>query len=175
MVPDESTRGVPRAADGGADATEVEVARHSRGGHEGISRRLDELGREAEEARMLEARTPPGGAVAGLAVGAVLGALLGPGLWLLPAAGLAALLLRAARGRRPPGLREAGKAAEERYALKALRGDFRGLPRLVTPEERAEVTRFEADGGRAPGPGEADPHDRQDEAAVAGAVRAARR
>ncbi len=174
MVPDEITRGVPRAADSGPDTTEVAVARHSRAGHEGITRRLDELDREAEEARRLEARTRSDGAVAGLAVGAALGALLGPRLWLLPAAGLAALLLRAARGRRPPGLREAA-GAEERYALKALRGDFRSLPRLVTPEERAEVSRFEADGGRAPGPGEADPHDVQDEAAVAGAVRAARR
>ncbi len=175
MVPDESTRGVPRAADGGADATEVEVARHARGGHQGISRRLDELGRQAEEARRLEARAPLGGPAVALAVGAALGALIGRRLWLLPAAGLAALLLRAARGRRPPGPREAAGAAEERYALKALRGDFRGLPRLVTPEERADVSRFEADGGRAPGTGEADPHDSRDEAATAGAVRAARR
>lgn len=55
--------------------------------------------------------------------------------------------------------------AEERCALKALRGDFEGLPALTTPQEREEVDKFEGEGGR----------DRHDRAAVADALDAARR
>lgn len=65
--------------------------------------------------------------------------------------------------------------AEERCALKALRGDFEGLPAMTTPQERAEVALFEDEGGRATAEGEEDGGDRHDRAAVADALDAARR
>jgi hypothetical protein len=73
----------------------------------------------------------------------------------------------------PPGSRRALEA-EERCALKALRGDFAALPALATAEDRAEVSAFEGEGGRATGHGEEDACDRQDRSAVRRALRAAR-
>lgn len=69
----------------------------------------------------------------------------------------------------------AERDAQERCALKALRGDFEGLPALAHLHERAEVAKFEGEGGRAPESDEEAAHDRNDRNAVAGAVDAARR
>jgi hypothetical protein len=73
-----------------------------------------------------------------------------------------------------PDPSQAALEAEERCALKALRGDFDGLPALSSPEDRAEVSAFEDEGGRALPPGAESGHDRHDRAAVADALEAAR-
>jgi hypothetical protein len=52
------------------------------------------------------------------------------------------------------GFRTETEIARERYALKALRGDFRSLAVVVTPAEREDWARFEDEGGPvAPDPG----------------------
>jgi hypothetical protein len=58
-------------------------------------------------------------------------------------------------------------------ALKALRGDFRGFPRPASAEDRAEVARWEGEGGPA-APGTEGAHERQDREAAKSALRAAR-
>jgi hypothetical protein len=68
--------------------------------------------------------------------------------------------------------RTAAEIEEERSALKVLRGDFRDLLRLSTAEDRAEVSRWEDEGGG--GSGAEDAHDRTDPHAAGDALRAAR-
>jgi hypothetical protein len=65
--------------------------------------------------------------------------------------------------------------AEERCALKSLRGDFRAVPALTTSQDRAEVARFEGEGGRTPESQEESACDRNDRTAVDEALQAARR
>jgi len=129
--------------------TAQSVARHATCGPDQIDRRLEELDRELGTERAVEA-----GAVVVLT-----GAILGP----------------APTASRLPGWRSAADMSEERYALKVLRGDFRDVPALTTAEERAEVARFEGEGGRASDPDEQDALDRHDQAAIAEALQAARR
>jgi len=45
------------------------------------------------------------------------------------------------------GFRTACEISYERYALKALRGDFRRLAGVTTAHEREELSRFEGEGG----------------------------
>jgi hypothetical protein len=172
MFSTQTRHGAPRGAGPAGEEplrrAEEGVAHHSGGGPAAINRRLEQLDRKAEAG----AGDPPAGVALGVALGAALGALLGPRLRLLPAAAGATLLLRAALRGRPRG---APAAAEERCALKALRGDFRDLPALATAEDRADAARFEGEGGTARGPEGDDPLDRQDRAAVAAALQAARR
>lgn len=91
-----------------------------------IAARLDALEREWDTDRTLETEA----AVVGLA-GMALGTLVHPRWLLLPAAVATGVLLHALAGIYPwmPALRRAGlrtsrEIARERYALKALRGDF---------------------------------------------------
>ncbi len=93
---------------------------------DGIGRRLEELDREWDIERALEANA------ATLAfAGTVLGAAVDRRFLALPMAVTAFLLQHALQGWCPPvpvfrrlGYRTASEIAEERYALKALRGDF---------------------------------------------------
>ena len=91
------------------------------------------------------------------------------------------LLLNAALGRGPPlpflrrpGRRTAAEINQERYALKALRGDFDDLRALTRDDDRADVARFEGEGGVVAEPGESDAHDRHDRAVAHDALQAAR-
>ncbi len=93
---------------------------------EEIGRRLDELDREWDIERTLEANA----ATLGFA-GVALGVLADRRWLLLPAAVTVFLFQHAMQGWCPPvpvfrrmGVRTADEIAAERYALKALRGDF---------------------------------------------------
>jgi RNA recognition motif-containing protein len=72
------------------------------------------------------------------------------------------------------GYRTTAEIDEERHTLQALRGDFGYLRPLTAAVERADVARFEGEGGRATGPAADSAHDEQDDAAVAEALRTAR-
>lgn len=92
-------------------------------------RRLAELDREWDTDRALETEA----ATMGL-IGLALGASVRAQLLALPAIVAGAVLLQASTGRYPLmplfrrlGLRTAKEIARERYALKALRGDFAGM------------------------------------------------
>ena len=94
-----------------------------------IDARLAELDREWHVDRTLQANA----ATLSL-VGIVLGAVLDRRWFLLPGAVATFLLQHALQGWCPPlpvlrrlGVRTAEEIAQERYALKALRGDFEGM------------------------------------------------
>jgi hypothetical protein len=97
---------------------------------EEITRRIDALDREWDIERYLEVLAP-GLALSGLTLG-----LLGRRIWFaLPAVVLSFLVQHAVQGWCPPlevlrrlGIRSRREIDEERYALKALRGDFADLP-----------------------------------------------
>jgi uncharacterized protein (TIGR01244 family) len=103
-----------------------------------IDRRLDELEREWDIERVLEANA------ATIALGGVLlGAFVDRRWLVLPAAVTAFLLQHAIQGWCPPvpmfrrlGIRTAAEIDRERYALKALRGDFMSV-QADSPPARA--------------------------------------
>lgn len=106
-----------------------DIARIAAAGPEAIDRRLAELDREWDIERTLEAN-----AATVALVGLGLGAFVDRRFYLLPAAVAGFLLQHAVQGWCPPmpvfrrlGVRTATEIEEERYALKALRGDFRGV------------------------------------------------
>src|SRR4051812_19856656 len=110
--------------------TEENVARYAAAGPEAIDRRLAELDREWDIERCLEAN-----ASSLCLAGITLGALVDRRLLVLPALVAGFLLQHALQGWCPPvplfrrlGFRTSGEIDEERYALKALRGDFRDVP-----------------------------------------------
>lgn len=94
-----------------------------------VDRRLRELDREWDTDRALEVEA----ATMGL-VGLALGAFVRQRLLAMPAIVAGAVLVQAMTGRYPLmpllrrlGFRTAKEIARERYALKALRGDFAGM------------------------------------------------
>ncbi|NNJ27360.1 DUF2892 domain-containing protein [Alienimonas chondri] len=110
------------------------VARLALAGPAAIDRRLAELDAEWDTERTLEANASTL-ALAGI----VLGATVDKKWLFLPGAVAAFLLQHAVQGWCPPlevlrrmGVRTAAEIDRERYALKALRGDFRGLPQAPT-------------------------------------------
>jgi hypothetical protein len=110
--------------------TEENVARAAAAGPGAIDRRLEELDREWDIERILEANA------ASLAlVGLGLGAFVDRRWFVLPAVVAGFLLQHAIQGWCPPvplfrrlGVRTQTEIDYERYALKALRGDFQQLP-----------------------------------------------
>jgi hypothetical protein len=109
---------------------ESNVACWASGGPEAIERRLVELDREWDIERTLEANA----ATASL-IGLALGATVDRRWFIFPAVVAGFLLQHAVQGWCPPvpifrrlGFRTAAEIDRERYALKALRGDFHGLP-----------------------------------------------
>ncbi|MEK0084926.1 YgaP-like transmembrane domain [Benzoatithermus flavus] len=123
-----------------AAQTRDSVAWHAR--HpETIDRRLEELDAEWDIERMLEANAASV-ALAGLALAAWVDRR-----WLALPIGVAAFLLQhAIQGWCPPvevfrrlGFRTAREIDEERYALKALRGDFEGLGRADGGDAQAAL------------------------------------
>ena len=154
---------------------EEELARYAAAGPDEIGRRLEQLDREWDLERTLEASA----AVAVLA-GVALGAAWDRRFLVLPAVAGGLLLLNAALGRSPsmPFLRHlnrrtASEINRERYALKALRGDFDDLRALTRDDDRADVARFEGEGGVVAAPGESDAHDQHDRAVAHDALQAA--
>lgn len=109
--------------------TDESVARAAHGGRMAIAARLAELDREWDIERCLET-----GASSLTLTGALLGATVDK-KWFLLSAGVAAFLLQhALQGWCLPlpvfrrlGVRTADEIAQERFALKALRGDFEGV------------------------------------------------
>jgi hypothetical protein len=106
-----------------------------------IDERLRELEREWDIERTLESNA----AAIGL-LGLGLGAFVHRRLYLLPAVVAGFLLQHAVQGWCPPlpifrrlGIRTAREIEEERQALKALRGDFRGLPQADGDVTRERV------------------------------------
>lgn len=98
-------------------------------GPDGIARRLGELEREWDTDRAIELEASAMGLI-----GLALGTLVRPAFLAAPAAVGAAVFLHAMVGWYPLlpvfrrlGLRTAREIARERYALKALRGDFTGM------------------------------------------------
>ena len=106
--------------------TELNVARYSAAGSTAITRRLQELDEEWDIERLLETN-----AASAVLIGLTLGKVVDKRFLLLPAAVAAVLLQHALQGWCPPlpifrrlGFRTQSEIEEERYALKALRGDF---------------------------------------------------
>ena len=123
--------------------TEERVARCAAAGLESIDRRLAELDQEWDIERTLEANA----ATASL-VGLTLGATMDRKWFIFPAVVAGFLLLHAVQGWCPPlpffrrwGFRTASEIDYERYALKALRGDFR---KLHSPEGQGGANASEA-------------------------------
>ena len=58
---------------------------------------------------------------------------------------------------RKMGYRTAQEIAQERYALKAIRGDFQKLALVATPQDREDLSRLEGEGGNAAPDPEPDP------------------
>jgi len=121
--------------------TEDNVARYAAGAND-ITRRLVELDREWDMERTLEAN-----ASALALTGVALGALVDRRCLVLPALMCGFLFQHALQGWCPPvplfrrlGFRTASEIAHERYALKALRGDFRNFDREVG-DGRADARR----------------------------------
>ena len=122
--------------------TEENVARYAAAGPETIDRRLAELDREWDIERTLEAN-----AASISLLGSALGFTVDRKFFVLPVVVAGFLLQHAVQGWCPPvplfrhlGFRTASEIDYERYALKAIRGDFRNV-------------RLEGDGaGRRPEP-----------------------
>jgi hypothetical protein len=128
--------------------TEQRLACCAAGGAEAIARRLAALDAEWDVDRALEATT----AGVGL-VGIGLGITLGRKWLLLPALVAGFLMQHAVQGWCPPlvtmrllGFRTADEIEQERYALKALRGDFRGVQPVEARPAADTRQAFEAAG-----------------------------
>ena len=106
--------------------TEINVSRYAAAGPDAIERRLAELDHEWDIERTLEAN-----AATAVLIGLMLGATVDRKWFVFPAVVATFLLQHALQGWCPPlpvmrrlGFRTAAEIDYERYALKALRGDF---------------------------------------------------
>jgi hypothetical protein len=160
-----------------ADRSFAETAQgvHAHGGRMGIERRLDELNHEWDVHRV-------SAAIAGAAIlsGFLLSEALSRKALMAPILAGGFLVAQAALGKSPLepllqgyGFRTTAEIAEERVALKSLRGDFGNLARLTTEADRADVSRFEDEGGRSVSEEEETAHDQNDRYAFCQAMHAA--
>jgi len=149
------------------------VARYASATPALLEQRLRELDHEWDVERLT-------GTVSGLVLlaSAVLAWFLGEGWLVLPAIIGACLLLHALLGWTPAlplirllGYRTAEEITYERYALKAIRGDFQPISQITTPQDREDLSRFEGEGG-PPAPTEAPEPHAGDPAVVNEALRA---
>lgn len=111
------------------DQTRQRVARYAALGPAAIDRRLRELDREWDLERTLESN-----AATAVLIGCALGASVDRRWFIFPAIVGGFLLQHAVQGWCPPmiwfrrmGVRTQSEIDYERYALKAIRGDFRGI------------------------------------------------
>ncbi|MFO0842001.1 MAG: hypothetical protein U0797_06315 [Gemmataceae bacterium] len=112
-------------------------------------------------------RVVAGGSGVAILGGLLLVAALGPAWVALPGVFAILLVMQAFAGWTPmvPLLRRVGfrrscEVAHERYALKALRGDFHRVAAVTTPQDREDLSRFEGEGGTVledPTPDASDP------------------
>lgn len=109
--------------------TEANVAYFGKGGSLAIGERLRELDREWDVERLLEAN-----AATIALTGLCLGSLVNRRWFVLPAVVAGFLLQHAIQGWCPPipvfrrlGMRTQTEIEQERYALKAIRGDFKTI------------------------------------------------
>lgn len=114
--------------------TENNIAYYASGGSDAITRRLAELDQEWDIERMLETN-----AATATLIGMTLGITVSKKWFVLPAVIAGFLLQHAVQGWCPPlpvlrrmGFRTASEIDYERYALKALRGDFRNVSEAGT-------------------------------------------
>jgi hypothetical protein len=121
--------------------TEENLVRVCAGAPRSFDRRLRELDEEWDIERTLEANA----ATAAL-VGLALGAAVDRRFFLLPAVVAGFLLQHALQGWCPPvpvfrrmGVRTQSEIDEERYALKALRGDFEGVAGTGSPRSALQA------------------------------------
>ena len=110
--------------------TEASIAKYARAGSAAIEHRLKELDEEWDIERTLEAN-----AATATLIGLTLGATVDRRWFIFPAVVAGFLLQHALQGWCPPmiifrrrGVRTASEIDYERYALKAIRGDFEHLP-----------------------------------------------
>ena len=122
---------------------DARVTQAAAGGTRAVDRRLVELDYEWDVERMLETMAPSMSLV-----GLFLGAMVNRKWLLLPAGIQAFLLLHGVQGWCPPlpalrrmGFRSLDEINQERYALKAVRGDFRESGRKPTANEAIAATR----------------------------------
>ena len=123
------------------ERTEKSILCTAAGGRAAVERRIAELNQEWDVERALEANA----AVAAL-LGVLLGATVSRKWFAFPALVGGFLLQHAVHGWCPPvpvlrwlGFRTQPEIERERYALKALRGDFRGLPASEDRSAAAEA------------------------------------
>jgi hypothetical protein len=145
MISDTATRVRENTAAATNDAikrqTEERVSYYAGAGREAIDCRLQELDREWDIERALEAHA------AGITLAAVVLGVVKDRKWLLVPGVVAAFLLQhAMQGWCPPlpllrrlGFRTEAEINFERYALKALRGDFREVEPAVDEQGRAKA------------------------------------
>jgi hypothetical protein len=119
--------------------TEENIANYAKAGPEAIEHRLEELDREWDIERTLEANA----AIVSL-VGLTLGGTVDRKWFMFPAVVAGFLLQHAVQGWCPPvplfrrlGFRTQTEIDYERYALKALRGDFRRISQPGQKDDRA--------------------------------------
>ena len=124
--------------------TQQNISQFAAQGREAIDRRLEELDREWDIERTLEAN-----AASISLVGLGLGASVDRRFFVLPAVVAGFLLQHAVQGWCPPvplfrrlGFRTASEIDAERYALKAIRGDFEELPTRTEGIAEDEVGRI---------------------------------
>lgn len=124
--------------------TQQNISYFATQGREAIDRRLEELDREWDIERTLEAN-----AASISLVGLGLGASVDRRFFVLPAVVAGFLLQHAVQGWCPPvplfrrlGFRTASEIDAERYALKAIRGDFEELPTRTEGIAEDEVGRI---------------------------------
>jgi hypothetical protein len=123
--------------------TQISIQKAYEGGLSSINRRLDKLDREWDVERCLET-----GAASLSLLGATLGTTVNRRWFALPAVVSGFLLQHALQGWCPPlpvlrrlGVRTADEINQERYALKALRGDFTKLDTTSDTESPAAALR----------------------------------
>ncbi len=151
MLPTTTER-VPEATDEALNErirrnTETNIASHA-GSRDDIERRLEELDREWDIERTLEAN-----AASVSLIGIALAVTVSRRFLILPAAVAAFLLQHALQGWCPPlplfrrrGIRTQAEIEQERHALKALRGDYAEVPRVEanSPRESDSARAFQA-------------------------------
>jgi hypothetical protein len=121
--------------------TDANVARLQRADTIEVAGRLAELDREWDIERVLQAN-----ASTLVIVGTLLGFTVDRRFFLLPTAVLSFFLQHALQGWCPPiplfrarGVRTAREIERERYAIKALRGDFDGVPQSAAADRETRV------------------------------------
>jgi hypothetical protein len=124
--------------------TEQNIAHHAHGGRDAISQRLTELDNEWDIERLLEAN-----AASVVLLGVALGTFVDKRFFFLPAVVGTFLLQHALQGWCPPvpvfrrlGVRTQSEIDQEKYALKAMRGDFRHVqPNDFSQQQASQAMR----------------------------------